>query len=381
LNPADKSIAVKQLQFDSPQIKIYKANVSTTTKQGKTSITGQVDGEYDWPAVGPVVGSSWPAGLELKGKTKNTIKFSSKYRAGQRDKILPNLYLTTKPKLAFDGAEYKGLRFGKTQVPINVKDGLLRIEQFSTSVNGGKFAFAGNINFKQDPAFLKASGPMQMIENANMNPVVCEQLLKYLNPVFVDQTDVSGVSNFHCEKLSIPLKKGLKDALEITGTIGINNMRLKTAGLLGLIMSRANVRQSVNLTLVPTRFELQKDVLSYRDMQINVDEYPVNFSGSIGPEIRLPGATKPDKKLDMMVITPYVVTFLPEPRFETVKVGEVTDKKRIPVPLGGTLTAPTFRLEKVLGDVLKQGLEELLKQQLEEQIREKIFEGIEELLK
>jgi hypothetical protein len=144
-------------------------------------------------------------------------------------------------------------------------------------------------------------------------------------------------------------------------------MQLKAMGLIGHIMSKTDARQNLESTLLPTKFELRNDVLSYDDMQINVDKYPLNFMGTIGPNVAVnyPDRKK-DKKLDMRVTTPYIIASGLKPR--TIKVGEITDKKRLSLSIGGTLHKPEFRfdVDELLEEVLKQGVEDILKKGLED---------------
>ena len=81
-----------------------------------------------------------------------------------------------------------------------------------------------------------------------------------------------------------------------------------------------------NITLHPTRFVLQNGFLRYDDMQIDVDDKPINFRGVIGVE---------DRSLDMTVTLPY-----------SLKSGP--SSSRISLPLRGTIDKPEIDLGKLL---------------------------------
>ena len=119
-----------------------------------------------------------------------------------------------------------GLGFGPTETQVEINKGMLTIKPFSTVVNNGILRFGGGTDFNAEPAMFKTNEPMQMIEKVNINDKMTERLLKYVNPIFAKQVGVSGVANFHCEKLSIPLAQGRKNDLEVIGTIGMDNMIL-----------------------------------------------------------------------------------------------------------------------------------------------------------
>lgn len=348
VNPVEKAITVRKFQLESAQIKIHKGEFSQTDKGDKTRLQGQAECEYDWAAVSTVAGPILPAGLILEGQRKDTVSFASEYPRGQADKLLENL--TTYAKVGFAKAGYFGLNFGPTEVDIQVENGLLRIAPFSTTVNNGQFNFAGEANFKRKPALLKTPGPMQIMEDIQINKATTDKLLMYVNPVFANAVDVSGVANFSCERLAIPLAGATKNDIEVIGTISITRLRLEACDLLGQILSIAGLSgRGVDITIRPTRFILQRGFLRYDDMQMDVGDNPVNFGGVIGL----------DKSLNMTVTLPYTT------RGETVRIGKEVEGVRISLPLRGTIDKPELDLGKLLEEQLKQQLEERLKEELE----------------
>ena len=363
INPSEEAFTAEKLQLVTEQINVDFASANVSTKNGKRKLQGEVDLAYDWSALTTLAAPYLPKGLQLQGQRKDTITFSSEYPADETDKLLANL--NANAKFGFEKAHYMGLNFDTTEVPIAVKSGLLTIPPFSTNVNGGKLNLAANIDLKQKPMVLTTPEPIQIIDKVNINDEVSRQLLTYLNPIFANQTNVTGIANFHCEKLSLPLGGQTKDALELVGTVGLDDVRVKAMGLLAAIMAKAKARPEVNLTLLPTLFKLQKDMLSYDNMQINIDEYPLKFSGSIGPDVQAPGRL--DKILDMMVTTPYIITS--DAKIRTIKVGEESTGQPIALPLRGTLYRPDFGLDNLL--------QELLKTFLQRQLGDRLFERLE----
>jgi hypothetical protein len=352
INPEQKAINVKTLQLVSPQIKITKGQFSQVSKDGKTTLQGQADCEYDWSAVSAVAAPFLPEDLTLSGKRKDTISFTSEYPADQKGKLMSNL--NAKAKAGFDKAGYMGLDFGPTDVDIQVQNGLLNIAPFTTVVNEGQFNFAGGADFKQSPSLFKAAKPMQIVKDIKINDATTKKLLKYVNPIFADAVNVSGIANFNCEQLAIPLSAEAKNDTVVIGTISISDLRLQTSDLLGQILAVAGGSASgTTLTLHPTRLVLQKGVLRYDDMQIDVGDNPINFKGAIGL----------DKSLDMTVTLPYTT------EGRTARVGRETPGARIALPLKGTIDKPQLDTSKLP--------ELLLKGQLEEQLRK----GLEDIFK
>jgi len=253
-------------------------------------------------------------------------------------------------KLGFTKAEYMGLNFGPTEVDIQIENGLLRIAAFSSSVNNGQFNFAGEADLSRKPTLLKTPGPIYVLKDVQINDEAAGGLLMYLNPVFANAVKVSGVANFECERLVIPLAGATKNDIEVIGAISINELRLETSDLLGQILSAAGVSgRGVDITIHPTRFVLQNGFLRYDDMQMDVGDNPVNFRGVIGL----------DKSLDMTVTLPYTTAG------RTARVGKEVEGARISLPLRGTVDKPELDLGKLLEEQLKQQLRERLREELE----------------
>ncbi len=349
-----KDWSIRKFELLDPNTKIIFEG-GKSVKGDKTLFRGRAQLEYDWSVLSNLASQFLPKGITIEGKRKDPIEFSSEYPTDKPDEFRANLNATA--KLGFNKARYMGLVFEPTKLDIQIRKGLLEISPCSTSVNGGKLNFAAKVDLKEEPMVLRIAGPMQIIEKININDEVGRQLLEYLNPIFKNQANITGVANFHADKLAIPLGGGGKVQPEIVGTVAIDNMRLQTLGLIGQILSRADARPYVNAALLPTKFVLQNGRLSYDDMPIHLDMYPVNFSGSIGPK----------RILNMTVDTPYVVT--EDFKIRTVKVGEQTRYRRFRLPLGGTIDGPKLDLSK------------LFQQQLREQLENQLRKGLEDIFK
>ena len=345
VNPKEKAVNVKKLQLTSPQIKIHKGEFSHVSKAGKTRLEGQLDCEYDWSALSTIAGPFLPEGLKLQGKRKDTINFASEYPTGRTDKLLANL--NTKTKLGFEKAQYMGLNFGPTEVDIQIQNGLLKIAPFSTTVNNGQFNFAAEADFKKKPILLRTPGPIEIAKDIQINDETTRRLLMYLNPIFANTVNVSGVANFSCERLAIPLAGAAKNDLEVVGTISVNHLRLQPSDLLGTILSLVGTGlRGQEITIRPTKFVLQNGFLKYDDMQMDIGDNPLNFTGVIGL----------DKSLNMTATLPYTL------KGRTVRVDKETIGQRISLPLRGTIDKPVLDLGKLLEEQLRRQLEqELLK--------------------
>jgi len=345
-----KSIIAKAIQLESPKINLRFANgqFSQVTKDGKTTLQGQAECEYDWAALSPLTARFLPEGLNLQGKRKDAVSFLSEYPADQGDKLMANL--NAKAKVGFKQADYMGLNFGLTDVDIQVQKGMLKITPFTTVVNEGQLNFGAEADFTQKPTLFKTGKPMQIVKDIKVNDQTTAQLLKYVNPIFANAVNVSGIANFNCEQLAIPLDNDAGNKAVIVGTISISKLRLQASDLLGQIISLAGGGASgADITIHPTQFVLKDGILRYDNMQMDVGNNPVNFKGAIGL----------DKSLDMTVTLPYTTAG------RTARVGGETRGARITLPLKGTVDKPQLDTGKLIEQQLQGELEEQLRKGLE----------------
>lgn len=144
--------------------------------------------------------------------------------------------------------------------------------------------------------------------------------------------------------LAIPLGgAGAKKDLVVVGTVSMNNVRLEASDLLGQILSAAGATaRGQNITIHPTRFVLRNGLVRYSDMQMDIGDNPINFSGTIGL----------DKSLDMTVALPYTTAG------RTARVGRKVSGTRITLPLKGTIDKPQLDVAKLLEQqAVQKGLE------------------------
>jgi hypothetical protein len=299
--------------------------------------------------------------LKVTGRGRETVEVAG---INSRLTILP--LSMSSGKLGFTKAEYMGLHFGPTEADIQIHNDLVRIGPFSTKVNNGQFNFAGEADFKQRPTLLRTTEPIEIMRDIQINTETTRKLLMYLNPIFANAVSVSGVANFNCERLAIPLAGGTENDIEVIGTISISQLRLQASDLLGQILSVAGSGvRGQDITISPTRFVLQDGFLRYDDMQMVVGDNPVNFRGAIGL----------DKSLDMVVTLPYTT------RGRTARVGKEIKGRRISLPIKGSIDRPELDLGKLLEEQLKIRLEERLKEKLKGQLGEELLGELEELFK
>lgn len=344
IDPNAQSINVAQLEVDSPQIKIRKGQLQRSRQDASVTVAGNLEGECDWTAVGALASEYMPQGLALTGQRSIAANFSSTYPADDPNSLMAHMNATA--KTGIDSAAYKGLNVGATDLDVTIESGVLTIAPFTTTVNEGQLNFAAKADFKDKAPLLHTPGPLVLAKGIQLNKEMTKQMLQYVNPLFANVTGISGVANFECEQLAIPLAAGMTDKTEVVGTFSADNVVLQASGLLDqIIKATGGDLRGQNLTIQPTKINLQDGSLRYDSMQIDIGDNPLTFGGRVG----LNG------KLDMTVTLPWTL------QGRTARVGR-EDKagQRIEVALGGTLARPELDVKKLFQDQLLKGLEGLL---------------------
>jgi len=343
VDPAHKATTIRMLQIHGDQIKLDLLSTTVSSDNSKNSLQGKAQVRYDWSALRLFAADKLPKDLTITGSRKTSLEFSTKYPADEPGKLLANL-TTSKCKLGFDELRYKGLQLGPVDANAQFQNGVLTIEPLTTTLNSGRIHLAARADFKQEPPILSFYEPLT-IENASLNQVLAANLLSYLNPIFANAVDLTGVANFTAERLKIPLSSAAKTQIDLAGTFSVPKLRLRGAGLLTQICMVLGSRDpTVSLIVHPTRFTVKDQQVKYDNMQIDIGDNPVTFKGVIGL----------DKQLDMSVSLPYTVTG------KTIRIGKQAPARPVTLSLKGTVTEPQLDAESLLQDQLQGLFEGLL---------------------
>lgn len=349
LNPARQSIGINAFDMQSAAgetlIKIIKGTVEQSTDEQTNTMNAEIEAEYDLQAISGFAAPFLPEGLKVRGKRKDRLVLSSQWPQDAPEQKIANLNGTG--GFGFERAEYAGLNVGPTELTMDIRQGVVNMAIPETPANQGKLRFAGTIDLNEEPMFLRLSEPTALLENVQINDIISSQLLTYVNPIFAGAVRTSGLANLTCRKLVLPLSSGHPDKLDIDGTVNIADVRLQAGDFLGQIMALINLRQTVQLQVRPTDFLVQQGRVSYRDMAIELGDYPLNFSGSLGL----------DNSLSMNVKLPLSMNFRP------VRLADA-GANRIEIPLGGTVQKPAIDTERLLQQQLEQQRDRLIQEGL-----------------
>jgi hypothetical protein len=323
----------------SPDIKI-KANIKQDTEGQISNLQGNAQLDYDWKAVSGMISAVMPSGLAIEGKRNDTISFSSKYPAKDTNAMLANL--NAQAKVGFDKASYMGLNIGATPLEVKAVKGLVTLTPFTTTVNNGQFNFGGSVDFKQKPAIFRTPGPLHIVKDVQINDAVANMLLAKVNPIFAGANQTSGLVNFDCNKMAVPVVGGRPEDADIAGTISLTQVRMQS-GLLAAILTAMGTTGDL-ITLHPTPFTVNGGFVRYSNMEFDIGRLPIYFNGIVPVD--------PDRKIEnFSVVLPIPIT------------GKITKVGGMTVVIKGTPKKPELDIGKtVIETGLQQGLEMLLEQ-------------------
>ena len=352
-NIADNTIDKLICKIDGTNINA-NSNITQATDGPKTTLTGSANLDFDLKNISTIIGDRLPEDLAIKGNHPLKVNFTTFTTTEIDDPNQLKKNLTAQADYAFDELSFKGINFDKTAVSLTADKGILTVQPFTTNVNNGKLSLAGNIDLNENPLTFRLTEPTQIADQISINDELSEQMLKYINPLFANQANVSGFLNFKTDKIIVPLAPKSENKIDIAGNISINDVRLSAKGLLGQI-EKFSPQSHNKLTIEPTNFTINNGIMQYTDpqgMQVDLGDNPLNFTGQIGL----------DKTIDMTITLPWSVLG------KTAKVGKET-QGRIAIPIENTLDNPKINLQKliektagsVIQDVIQGELDKLFK--------------------
>ncbi len=376
LNPQEKTVRIDDFSLLGKEgrsiIRIKKNSyIEKDIKKNRTSVRGDIEAEYDLTALSAFASVYMPEDFDVSGKRSTKLKFTSEYetpgenekKEGQTNPFLANL--TGSADIGFEKLTFAGLTAGPLDKELTVKNGVLDIDLDKTPVNNGTLNFHGRLDMTSKPAMLSIPEPMKIADNINVNNDTAKNLLKYVHPLFSVTVTGPGTCNFQCDKLKLPVppSKQNRSLAEMAGVLDIKGLRMRFTGLIKMLLRFSSLNQrEIDVEMVPSRFELKNSLLTYNDMQMNLDKYPFNFNGLVN----ITGET-----VNMKAQTPYIVYMDGStPDVKTLKKDQVADntQPRLTVPMSGPLSNPNVDIQTALSNEISRigrtAIEETIKGEL-----------------
>ncbi|MCA9323030.1 MAG: DUF748 domain-containing protein, partial [Planctomycetes bacterium] len=241
---------------------------------------------------------------------------------------------------------------------LDIKEGHLRSDS-KLGVNGGSLDLTGDLSFLDDPNAhcTMEVGVVKARANSQMGP-----MLQFLNPLFALSSGGEGslVQGFIDGHLKLdyagPVTNELidggwdklpKSRINGSGRLGLTDVAMSGTSLIGQLMGILGVSNPQNLVLQPIEFTIDQGRVHYaRAVEMKLDGVSTLWNGSVGL----------DKSLDMtwdIPVTPHLLGKYP---FLKAFQGE-----NLSVPVGGSLSSPELRFDRMIADLGKKAIEREIK--------------------
>ena len=253
--------------------------------------------------------------------------------------------------LSFDQQLLSGLRLGPGAIKMQVRNGWLTIPPSSIPANEGKMTIQALISVVDEKPFLSVTESVWLLEDVQINPEMSDGLLKFINPIFANNNQMTGAVNLRCDQLIVAEPKTWKQNAKMKALFSGKDLLLSSRqGLMKDIVSLLGIDTSAKLGEVhPVSIELADGVVRYKDMHILFGPLvDLSFSGEVGL----------DGKLDMNVGLPLLPAMLGN-HPELIKyLGD----QRIYLPISGTVDKPKLdvgALPEILAPLISEALRRL----------------------
>ena len=258
--------------------------------------------------------------------------------------------------LHIDPQELAGVSLGATDINMQVKQGVLIIPPSTILANKGKINFQARVSLTEVKPFLVISQPINLVEDVQINAQMSDALLKFINPVFADNNQVSGSISFICNNLLIDDLATWKKTAKMNGLFSGKDLLFQPRkGIMADLASVLGVELSSKLgEMRPVSIKLADGVFSYKDMHLVFSSLlDLSFSGEVGL----------DESINMRVGIPILPSMLTNnPELSEILVGQ-----RIYMPIKGTLSEPRLDVGAFPGLLLEQ-ITDILGKQIPQKI-------------
>jgi len=282
-----KGIDVQDLDLRVQQgestIHVTKGRYLQSSSEQTRHVEGRFEAAYDLRSEGSSAGGWIPTGLTAAGSS--TAAFESDYKADAPDGFVKGL--TAEAAIDLAGTRYRGIAVESGRATVKIADGRARVRVPEAKANGGTLRFDGMVDLTSRPYVLECRQPIHMLENIQINAQMGRELLMYLNPIFVDQGQLTGILDFEARQLVMPLSRGYPERVVVAGTVAMDRVTLQSRGMLGEILAQTDNRGDVTGRLLPTDIVVRDGQIRYDAMEWLVDRYPIGFFGTVGLDKRL----------------------------------------------------------------------------------------------
>jgi translocation and assembly module TamB len=296
--------------------------ITTTTD---LDLAGQL--RYDLATLEPQLKKFLGKSFEAKGQGTREFKLAGR--------LQPDTFgsLNGNASLAWQSLKAYGFDVGQSQLVAKLDRGTLAVDPLEAT-----FGQTGKVRLEPTVRFLPAGGELffakgKVIDQAKLTPVACADAIGYVLPAFAKSTETSGTISFDLDSSRLPLGDPEKGTM--TGRLTLHEVQVGPGPVIAEVMQLAGAKSStfsLNRDGKPqvVNVKLENGWVHHDNLTLATKSFTMVTSGRVS----LNG------DLEMMADVPLPDSDLGPLLKNNPKIREAMAKKRIQLPVRGTIHKP-----------------------------------------
>lgn len=343
IDPKAERITLGRTQMSS---KPFSAELTGSVDQYASGAMLNLKGRYDaqWEPITRLLHELLPDTQKIvavKGSSSSEITISG---PASKPEVVPSYRgVSGATNVGWNGADLYGVALGQALLAPKLADGQVQVPPAKVPAGGGQLLVAGTLDMTKDEPTFVLAGQNRIIDNVQINVIVAEMLLSYINPFFMQVTKIEGAMFLDTQDVYVPLGDKLRTEGRGKGRLELKQARLvPNGGFAELLNLVAITGEDVYIVEVSGfDFELRQGRIYYNDlwMRFAGGAFDLKFYGSVGLDGSLELVVSipiSDKLLARLGVTGPVVEY-----------AKALAGSRVEVPLSGTREKPRLDFSKV----------------------------------
>jgi len=267
-------------------------------------------------------------GKSVRAVGKDTRDFRLKGSLGAPNAMLVSM--NGNAGLAWQSLKAYGFDVGQGELKATLDRGILKVDPLeATFGQTGKVRIEPTVSFV-GPTSVLTLAKGKIIDRAKLTPAACAEALGYALPVLAQSTETEGNISFDLEENRIPLDN--LDGMSLKGKLTLHSVQVGAGPMVTEIVTMLGGKQTkltvANEQVVPIRVENGR--VYHENLTITTSGFTMTTSGSVG----LNGT------VSMVADLPIPESMIGPLLRGTPKLKDAIMKKRIQIPIGGTIGKP-----------------------------------------
>lgn len=266
--------------------------------------------------------------FQLAGRLTDTASVSMKV-GGRPGGSSPVTHLSGTAAVAWQQVKAFGFEVGPAELTAAVDRGRVRMNPVEAAFGRGKVRLEPTVSLTT-PGYDLTFAPGRVVEKARLTPEACADALGFALPAIAHAAQADGLVSFDLADNVVPLTN--PTAASVVGKLTIHNAAVSPGPLVTEIAGLLGAKQTT-FTLAT---EQVVDV-RVKDGKVYHDNFALTFGQTT---VKTAGAVGLDGSLSMVVDVPLPPRLLDKVPAKLTAVREALSRKRIRVPVGGTVRRP-----------------------------------------